>query len=597
MQLLNGRLILSPSDLNDHVECEHLTTLKRQVACGDRKRPHVPDEATDLLRRKGEQHEAAYLAELRAAGREVVDVRAADPWDFDTAARNTERAMRDGVDVIYQATFADGGWRGRADFLERVARPTTLGAWGYEPLDTKLARTEKPTYVLQLCFYSDGIARVQGEPPERMHVLLGIGERRTLRHDDFAAYFRRVRASFEAAVAGRRATEPYPVEHCGLCDFRGVCDEWWSQQDHLSLVANIRRDQTLRLADAGLTTLTHLATAPPDAPVDLAPHTFETLREQAELQRIRGTTGDLTWRLIPPEPGRGFALLPRASTGDIVFDIEGHPFWEPSRGLHFLLGLWTTEGREDAPVGYHAFWAHDRAEERRAFEALIDFFTERLARHPDMHVYHYGAYEPAAIKQLMSVYATREDAVDALLRRETFVNLLTVVRQALRAGVPSYSLKETEKLADFARKADVASGTRAVLEYERWMDDRAESRLEAIRVYNEEDCRATLALRDWLLRQRPASTPWPETAEQKEIDEETLAEREALRRALVDGTAEGSPRWLAGELLAYHRREARPVWWWSFARMQLSLDELFEDAESIARLERAGRARPDKQSM
>jgi hypothetical protein len=136
-----------------------------------------------------------------------------------------------------------------------------------------------------------------------------------------------------------------------------------------------------------------------------------------------------------------------------------------------------------------------------------------------------------------------------------------------------------------------------VLEYERWMDDRADNRLEAIRVYNEEDCRATLALRDWLLRQRPASTPWPETAEQKEIDEAPHAEREALRRALVDGAAESSPRWLAGELLSYHRREARPVWWWFFARLQMSLDELFDDAESIARLEPVGRPRPDKQSM
>jgi uncharacterized protein len=586
MQLLNGRLVLSPSDLNDHVECEHLTTLKREVASGERKHPHVPDDATELLRRKGEQHEAAYLAELRTNGREVVDVRAADPWDFDTAARKTEQAMRDGADVIYQATFVHDGWRGRADFLERVDRETNLGAWGYEPLDTKLARAEKPTYVLQLCFYAEGIARVQGVPPERMHVLLGIGRKSTLRHDDFAAYYHRVRASFEAAVAGRRATEPYPVDHCGYCDFRSVCHEWWDQRDHLSLVASIRRDQTVRLAETGVSTLTALAGAPLDARVDLAPHTLGALREQAELQRIRRTTGDLKWRLIPPEPGRGFALLPRASAGDVVFDIEGNPFWEPARGLHFLLGLLTAEG-------YGAFWSHTREEERRAFEALIDFFTERLAQHPDMHVYHYGAYEKTAIAELMSVYATREAEVDALLRREVFVNLHTVVRQALRAGVPSYSLKEVEALAAFKRRAKVAAGTQAVIEYERWMDDRAPARLTAIRIYNEEDCRATLALRDWLLGQRPDDTPWLALPEPKEPEETT---HEPLRRALTDGLTDG-PRWLAGELLEYHRREARPAWWWFFARQQMTVDELVDDAGSIGRLSLTGRPRADKQSL
>src|SRR5262249_9626966 len=193
MQQHRGRLTLSPSDLNDYVECEHLTTLAVEVARGVRPGAHVPDEHGELLRRKGEEHERAYLERLRAEGREVVDVRGADLWDFDAAARATADAMRAGAEIIYQATFVDGDWRGRADFLERIERQTTLGGWGYEPLDAKLARAEKPTYVLQLCFYSDGIGAIQGAIPERMHVLLGPGERRTLRYADFAAYYRPVR--------------------------------------------------------------------------------------------------------------------------------------------------------------------------------------------------------------------------------------------------------------------------------------------------------------------------------------------------------------------------------------------------------------------
>src|SRR5207237_7581734 len=104
-------------------------------------------------------------------------------------------------DVIYQATFVDGPWRGRADFLLKTPGTTKLGTWGYEALDAKLARAEKPTYVLQLCFYSDGIAAIQGHPPERMHVLLGVGTQRALRYHDFAAYYRRVRTSFVTALA------------------------------------------------------------------------------------------------------------------------------------------------------------------------------------------------------------------------------------------------------------------------------------------------------------------------------------------------------------------------------------------------------------
>jgi len=310
-----------------------------------RAHPQVADEQAELLRRKGEEHERAHLERLRAEGRAIVEIDLGEPWDFEAAAVRTAQAMRDGAEVITQATFVDGRWRERADFLLKVDRQTGLGAWGYEPLDAKLARAEKPTYVLQLCFYSDGIAAIQGSPPEHMHVLLGPGETRSLRYDDFAAYYRRVHGRFEAAIAGSAATEPYPVEHCSLCDFRGVCAARWEAEDHLVQVVNVRRDQVILLREVGLPTLAALARAAPDAKIaDIAGHIFEALRDPAALQLARRTTGHLDWHAIDADPGCGFELLPRASPGDVVFDIEGDPFWEPARGLHFLFGLLLREG-------------------------------------------------------------------------------------------------------------------------------------------------------------------------------------------------------------------------------------------------------------
>jgi hypothetical protein len=138
MRTVAGDLTLSPSDLNDYVECAHLTTLALEVAKGGRVRPHVADEQTELLRRKGEEHERAHLERLRAEGRVIVEIELGEPWDFEAAAARTALAMRDGAEVIAQATFVDGRWRGRADFLLKVQRRTKLGAWGYEALDAKL---------------------------------------------------------------------------------------------------------------------------------------------------------------------------------------------------------------------------------------------------------------------------------------------------------------------------------------------------------------------------------------------------------------------------------------------------------------------------
>src|SRR5438105_13629919 len=95
---------------------------------------------------------------------------------------------------------------------------------------------------------------------------------------------------------------------------------------------------------------------------------------------------------------------------------------------------------------HHAFWAHDAQAQKRAFEQVVDLLIERFDRHPDLHVYHYAAYEPNALKWLASTYATREQEVDRLLRGRVLVDLYRVVRQSVQVGTESSSLKEPEAL-------------------------------------------------------------------------------------------------------------------------------------------------------
>ena len=114
--------------------------------------------------------------------------------------------MASGADVIYQATFFDGTWRGHADFLLRVddaGRPSVWGPYHYEVADTKLARHVKASAVLQICSYIDQLERIQGVRPEWLHVALG-GSARTverLRVDDYMAYYRSARDRFLATMA------------------------------------------------------------------------------------------------------------------------------------------------------------------------------------------------------------------------------------------------------------------------------------------------------------------------------------------------------------------------------------------------------------
>src|SRR6266536_2444364 len=574
MRAANGELRFSPSDLNNFLECEHLVALELRVARGELLRPQVDNPQADLIRRKVEEHERAYLGELRAAGKEIVEIEVAGPdgeWDTAAAAERTEQAIRDGAELIYHA-----------DFLERQPDGT------YEVADTKLARHSKPSYILQLCFYSEQVARIQGREPDRMHVVLGSGERDSFRFHDFAAYYRRVRARFVAAVEARLDTYPLPVPHCPLCDFLPLCEAQWERDDHPTRVANLRRDQVAKLTAVDITTLTELAEASEDdRPPGMAAAIFDALREQAELQLHPARTGEHVHRLLPPEPARGLALLPPPSPGDLFFDIEGDPFWEARGGLEYLWGV------SDADA-YRAFWAHDRDSERRALDEFVDFVRERLARDPGLHVYHYASYEPSALKRLMGEHGTREDEIDDLLRRGVFVDLFKVVRQALRHSHPKYSLKNVEQFF-MTREAELRAGDDSILMYERWLETRDDALLREIEDYNAEDCESTRQLRDWLLSLRPDEIPWPEQPEVGETPE-IAAETAELQERLL---ARDDPVLrLAGQLLDYHRREAKPVWWAFFDRKGRTPEELEEfDVEAIGGIELGGDPVPAAKSL
>ena len=210
------------------------------------------------------------------------------------------------------------------------------------------------------------------------------------------------------------------------------------------------------------------------------------------------------YELLPLNPGFGLACLPEPSPGDLFFDLEGDPFVGEG-GLEYLFGY--AYYRPDGSLGYTADWASSREEEKSAFERFIDFVIARLETHPDLHIYHYAAYEPAALKRLMGRYASREEEIDWLLRSDRFVDLFSVVRNGLMASVESYSIKRLEPLYGFMRGTPLPEANRALAKLQACLElgdfefiD--ESDRGVVAGYNRDDCLSTLALRDWLEERR-----------------------------------------------------------------------------------------------
>jgi uncharacterized protein len=294
-----------------------------------------PDPRLDALRHRGDLHEAAYVESLRAQGLTIIDLRAA----ADAAA--TPAAMIDGVDVIVQAPLAGGDLAGRADILRRVPVPSALGAFSYEPADTKLARETRAGTLLQLCAYAALLTDIQGHEPARLHVVTPNGTE-SYRTADCAAYFRLVRRSLQNAVGleAPPSTYPDPVPYCDVCALWAHCNRRRRADDHLSLTADMRTLHARELQRQNIATVAGLALSGgvlPEQPRRGTLPVFTRLAHQARLQVKARSEGLPTFDVLHPEPGRGLYRLPEPSRGDVFLDFEGDPFLADG-GLEYLTG-------------------------------------------------------------------------------------------------------------------------------------------------------------------------------------------------------------------------------------------------------------------
>ncbi|MEO1688974.1 MAG: nuclease, partial [Pseudomonadota bacterium] len=212
MREIDGDVLLSASDLMRFTGCAHATTLDLARLRGDGPMPREDGEDAELLQKQGDAHEAAHLAKLKAAGREVVEI---ERGALSADAKATRATLAAGAEVVFQGAFGSDHWGGWSDFLERVERPSALGPFSYEVTDTKLKRRPHPKHVLQLALYSDLLAEIQGAEPEHAHVELGDGTRATLCLANYVHYARAARARLEAFVAAPSPTRPIPC-----ADFR-----------------------------------------------------------------------------------------------------------------------------------------------------------------------------------------------------------------------------------------------------------------------------------------------------------------------------------------------------------------------------------------
>ena len=602
-----GAITYSPSDLTMYMSSPFASWMARYALERPDNLPEKDeqDALMDLLQQRGYRHEEVIERQFIAEGKTIRKIIGTTQ---EKKRESTLKAMQDGVEVIVQARLEKAPFAGYADFLLKVPGTSLFGDYRYEVWDSKLSKSSKASFLIQLCCYADMLEAIQGVLPPQVVVVLGNGDLSLNRTSDFYYYYQNLKKIFLEEQKGFDVSSmPDPSQSKNWGSWRDFAQELLIERDHLSQVAAITQSQIKKLNQAGLVSVRDLIETDKNRVPGLSASIFSRLRAQAKMQAASRGLDIPAYEILPHNGDKkGLALLPPHSALDVFFDIEGSPLEEG--GLEYLWG--NSYFDDDSERQFKDFWALDSTEEKQCFRNFIHWVFERWSRDPQMHIYHYGHYEIAACRKLMGRYGVCEYEVDQLLRNEVFVDLYKVVKSGLILGEPSYSIKNVEHLYRPRRDTLVGNGGDSVVAFEHWQERHSQGLegstwetskiLKDLRDYNIDDCHSTQELVEWLRRQQEqhgilyeGKTDLVEVESSDEINERTKLRDRLLARAEIERQQNPSGASITENLawmLEFHRRESKPVFWKLFDRLGQDEQELLDDLDCLAYCQRTERA-------
>ncbi|MFZ2681481.1 MAG: TM0106 family RecB-like putative nuclease [Patescibacteria group bacterium] len=429
----------------------------------------------DVLRQRLQEDGLLPEVERRLlAKRQVVEV---VEEDMDDAAVRTVEYMQSGVQTIYRGVLVHGHFVARPDILERVEGKSEFGAYYYVACDIKRSRHLKEEYKLQGCFYAEVLALIQKLKPVQGYVMHPNGEVESYLLAEVAKHYHLTLDSIERILDGE--DEPhFLTSDCKQSPWFHECKKDAISCDDLSRLNRVWRSEVQEFNAAGFATVTDLAALHPDL---IASKVAGVSRDRLEFLYLQAKALATNQHFILRT-----ADLPKEDIALIV-DVES----DPLRDVHYLFGVLEVNGKDEK---YHAFLAKDPKDEQRAWEEFIAFMRGYIGT----PIYHYGWSEQDVFRSMGAKYGTDQEVLAML--EEQSIDILVRLRECIVFPLSFYSLKDIAQYIGFKWRHEQASGLNSVLWFEDWLNSGNKQALQDVIDYNEDDVRATWALRNWALK-------------------------------------------------------------------------------------------------
>lgn len=477
--------------LYNFVQCPHRVSMDLYG------NPAEKDEVSPfikLLWEKGNAFEREVIENLRIP---FTDLSALSPEEKEKA---TEKAIREGADLIYSGRVRAGNLLGEPDLLRKqgkgyVAGDIKSGAGEEGPSDLEDKKPKKH-YAVQLALYTDILERL-GLSAGRIPFVWDIhGEEIVYdldalhgKRDPEALWsvYQDVLDKVTSISSETVRTLPAYSAICKLCQWRTACVSSLKETRDLSLIPELgraKRDALVKhvknlsaLADADITALINgNKTVIPK----IGPDTLRKFQTRARLQ-VRNAAPFLT----------GPVSLP-ASDVEIFFDIET----DPMRDICYLHGFVERRNGDNNTEKFIYFFAGEPTpeEEEQAFSGAWDYI-----RKSGGIIYYYSKYERTVWRKLQQKYphAVSAEEIEEMFTPENSVDLYyDVVKPKTEWPTRDYSIKTLASYLGFRWRDTDPSGASSIEWYHRWVETGDPAIRQRILDYNEDDCIATRVLLD-----------------------------------------------------------------------------------------------------
>lgn len=457
--------------------------------------PHQRNPERDFLlklRQESKLHVASVLDTFYPDYQRPIPVD--NSWE--AKAKATETLMQAGANYIYQGTlllpkipFLDRHdaaysfyYLGNPHLLVKQPGSSKFGDWSYYPIRIHLGRRPKPEYKIVAAFDAYLLAILQETSPPNPFLVLRPHKYYEV---DLGQWLPRLQSTLEECVVTlSQSREPEVFisrQRCNLCHWYDHCYAIAQSEQHLSLVPGVTPSRYQSLQEIGVTSVESLAGA---SPVNIADIIGTELANQLQ-QQARAIVDNRAIRQnqLPSDNRERLKNEPI----ELYFDIEA----EPERNLDYLLGV-VMVNRLTQVQTFYPFLAETPQEEAKIWQQFLDLVNT----YQTAPIFHFSEYEVETIKRLGKLYQTPPKQIEALIPR--LIDLHHCAITSVIFPVESYSLKSLANWIGFHWRESGVSGDQCVCWYDQWLKTGDRTFLSSILRYNEDDCLATLHLKNWL---------------------------------------------------------------------------------------------------